>query len=118
MPVYVQLATCLPRPLVGTSPSLPAQIALDRAYESIAVLCEELEQAQREIAAKNAQLGEATTGVRAERYEAMRADRDYWRESAETIHRKLARTTAERDDAVWELAVLKRSLAELAGESA
>ena len=39
-------------------------------------------------------------------------------ETAETTHHKLRRTTAERDKAVRELAVFKRQLAELAGESA
>lgn len=118
MPLYAQLTTCFPPPLVGAPQALRAQTALDRAHESITLLCDELEQAQRAIVAKDAQLAEATAGASMERYEVMRADRDHWREIAQTTHRKLARTTAERDDAVWELAVLKHKIAELAGEPA
>lgn len=100
MPVYVYLVTgACPSP-VGTS-SHPMQVELDRAHESITVLCDELEQVQCALAAKDAKLAETSTGVSIERFEAMRAERDHWRETAETTHRTLA--------------ILKRRLVELAG---
>ncbi|WP_338601574.1 hypothetical protein [Saccharopolyspora sp. SCSIO 74807] len=77
------------------------QVELDRAHESITVLCDELEQVQCALAAKDAKLAETSTGVSVDRFEAMRADRDHWRQAAESTCRALA--------------ILKRRLAELAG---
>ncbi|GAA4852323.1 hypothetical protein [Saccharopolyspora rosea] len=108
MTLYVQFPSC---PGTGAAPS-PLS-ALDRAYESIRVLCDELEHAQREITARDAQLEEAT-----ERYEVMRSERDRWRGDAEAAHTTFARLVIERDDAVRRLALFRRRLAELAGETA
>lgn len=88
-------------PILGHFDTDPPSRALARAHESISLLLEELEKASHRAASADE----------------TKHERDHWRDLAQQRGVRLAQVAQERDDALWELHVLKRSLAEIAGES-
>lgn len=86
---------------------IDAHTALARAHETISVLCDELDEARTE------QSGRAP--VSPSNFQAVREDRDQWRDTAHDLSTRHARAVQQRRDLEGELGELKRALAVLAG---